>query len=53
MEQEEQRIPKPKWLKVKLPTGENYRKVRSLVDEHKVATVRIWANVGEKEQLLS
>ena len=39
MEQEEQRIPKPKWLKVKLPTGENYRKVRSLVDEHKLHTI--------------
>jgi lipoic acid synthetase len=39
MEQAEQRIPKPKWLKVKLPTGENYRKVRSLVDEHKLHTI--------------
>ena len=39
MEPEEQRIPKPKWLKVKLPTGENYRKVRSLVDEHKLHTI--------------
>ncbi len=39
MQQEETRIPKPKWLKVKLPTGENYRKVRSLVDEHKLHTI--------------
>ena len=39
MEQEQQRIAKPKWLKVKLPTGENYRKVRSLVDEHKLNTI--------------
>lgn len=39
MEHQEQRIPKPKWLKVKLPTGENYRKVRSLVDEHKLHTI--------------
>lgn len=39
MEQQEQRIPKPKWLKVKLPTGENFRKVRSLVDEHKLHTI--------------
>lgn len=37
--EQEQRIPKPKWLKVKLPTGENYRKVRSLVDEHKLHTI--------------
>jgi len=33
------RIPKPKWLRVKLPTGENYKKVRSLVDEHKLHTI--------------
>jgi lipoic acid synthetase len=33
------RIKKPKWLRVKLPTGENYRKVRSLVDEHKLQTI--------------
>jgi lipoic acid synthetase len=33
------RIPKPKWLRVKLPTGENYKMVRSLVDEHKLHTI--------------
>ena len=33
------RINKPKWLRVKLPTGENYKKVRSLVDEHKLHTI--------------
>ena len=33
------RISKPKWLRVKLPTGENYKKVRSLVDEHKLHTI--------------
>lgn len=33
------RIKKPKWLRVKLPTGENYRLVRSLVDEHKLHTI--------------
>jgi lipoic acid synthetase len=33
------RIKKPSWLRVKLPTGENYRKVRSLVDEHKLHTI--------------
>ena len=32
-------IKKPKWLRVKLPTGENYRKVRGLVDEHKLHTI--------------
>ena len=34
-----ERLKKPKWLKVKLPTGENYRKVRSLVTEHKLHTI--------------
>ena len=34
-----ERIKKPKWLRVKLPIGENYRKVRSLVDEHKLHTI--------------
>ena len=33
------RINKPKWLRVKLPIGENYKKVRSLVDEHKLHTI--------------
>lgn len=36
---EVQRTPKPKWLRVKLPTGENFKKVRSLVDEHKLHTI--------------
>lgn len=36
---EQERVQKPKWLKVKLPTGENYRRVRSLVDEHKLHTI--------------
>src|SRR6476661_5777902 len=35
----ETRIKKPGWLRVKLPTGENYRHVRSLVDEHKLHTI--------------
>ena len=33
------KIKKPKWLRVKLPTGENYKKVRNLVDEHKLHTI--------------
>jgi len=33
------RQPKPKWLRVKLPTGENYKKVRSLVSEHGLHTI--------------
>lgn len=35
----ESRIKKPDWLRVKLPTGENYLKVRSLVDQHKLHTI--------------
>ncbi|QTN39008.1 lipoyl synthase [Cryomorphaceae bacterium] len=30
---------KPKWLRVKLPTGENYRNVRGLVDNYKLHTI--------------
>ncbi|TAD84858.1 MAG: lipoyl synthase [Bacteroidetes bacterium] len=30
---------KPSWLRVKLPTGENYRHVRGLVDTHKLHTI--------------
>ena len=36
---ENTRVPKPKWLRVKLPTGENYKKVRGLVDQHKLHTI--------------
>lgn len=36
---EKERTKKPNWLKVKLPTGESYRKVRKLVDEHKLHTI--------------
>jgi len=30
---------KPDWLRVKLPVGENYKKVRSLVDHYKLHTI--------------
>ena len=30
---------KPSWLKVKLPTGESYKKVRNLVSEHNLHTI--------------
>ena len=33
------KISKPKWLRVKLPTGESYREVRRLVDQHKLHTI--------------
>jgi len=34
-----QRVKKPKWLRVKLPTGENYKNVRGLVDKYKLHTI--------------
>jgi len=33
------RIPKPSWLRVKLPTGETYKKVREIVSEHNLHTI--------------
>jgi lipoic acid synthetase len=33
------RIPKPNWLRVKLPTGETYKKVRDIVSEHGLHTI--------------
>lgn len=39
MQEQNQRIKKPSWLKVKLPTGENFKKVRKLVDEHNLHTI--------------
>lgn len=39
MIKEEQKIKKPKWLKVKLPTGEEFKKVRTIVDDHKLHTI--------------
>ena len=37
--EKEKRAGKPKWLRVKLPTGSNYRNVRSLVDNYKLHTI--------------
>lgn len=34
-----ERRKKPNWLKVKLPTGENYRKVREVVSNNKLHTI--------------
>lgn len=34
-----ERIKKPDWLRVRLPTGEGYRHVRGLVTEHKLHTI--------------
>jgi len=35
----EEKTKKPAWLKVKLPTGENYKKVRQLVDHYQLHTI--------------
>jgi lipoyl synthase len=37
--QQDSIIKKPDWLRVKLPTGENYKHVRGLVDTHKLHTI--------------
>jgi lipoic acid synthetase len=33
------RTPKPNWLRVKIPIGENYKAVRNIVDTHKLHTI--------------
>jgi lipoic acid synthetase len=38
-DKKEKRQGKPKWLRVKLPTGESYKKVRKLVSSHKLHTI--------------
>jgi lipoic acid synthetase len=38
-EQKEPRARKPKWLRVKLPVGKEYLKVRGLVDKYKLHTI--------------
>jgi lipoic acid synthetase len=38
-EDKSKRTPKPKWLRVKLPIGPEYAKVRELVDTHKLHTI--------------
>jgi lipoic acid synthetase len=35
----ETKVKKPDWLRVRLPVGESYRHVRSLVDTHKLHTI--------------
>jgi lipoic acid synthetase len=37
--EQQERVRKPDWLRVKLPTGENYRKVAGIVGEHKLHTI--------------
>ncbi len=34
-----QKVRKPNWLRVKLPVGEEFKKVRKLVDQHKLHTI--------------
>lgn len=36
---ESKRAKRPDWLRVKLPIGDNYKKVRSLVDQYKLHTI--------------
>lgn len=39
MSEEIVKIKKPKWLRVKLPTGEEFKKVRNIVDDHGLHTI--------------
>lgn len=39
VEKKEPRRRKPNWLRVKLPIGKEYKKVRSIVDEYKLHTI--------------
>lgn len=39
IENDKPRYKKPDWLRVKLPTGENYKHVRSLVDQYSLHTI--------------
>ena len=46
----QQRTPKPKWLRVKLPTGKKYTALRGLVDKynlHTICTSGSCPNMGE------
>ena len=38
-ERKESKTRKPDWLRVKLPSGESYKQVRSVVDEYKLHTI--------------
>ena len=37
--EKEKPTPKPKWLRVKLPTGQKYRELRGLVDKYQLNTI--------------
>ena len=39
MKTETNTIRKPHWLKVKLPTGDNFKKLRSIVEQHQLHTI--------------
>ncbi|MCL4157819.1 UNVERIFIED_CONTAM: hypothetical protein GTU68_055302 [Idotea baltica] len=39
MKEVKERVKKPSWLRVKLPTGEKFKKVRELVDQHGLHTI--------------
>lgn len=50
IENKTERKPKPKWLRVKLPTGKKYTELRSLVDKydlHTICTSGSCPNMGE------
>jgi lipoic acid synthetase len=48
----DQKPKKPNWLRVKLPTGEEYKQVRNLVDTHKLHTICESGNCPNMGELL-
>ncbi|MDG1028361.1 MAG: lipoyl synthase, partial [Flavobacteriaceae bacterium] len=38
-ERENKGVSKPKWIRVKLPTGKKYTELRGLVDQYKLNTI--------------
>jgi lipoic acid synthetase len=50
LKQKTKHTPKPKWLRVKLPTGKKYTELRGLVDKynlHTICTSGSCPNMGE------
>lgn len=39
LERKKARTPKPEWLKVSLPTGSGYKKIKGIIEEHALNTV--------------
>ena len=47
------RFKKPNWLRVKLPVGEEYKKVRNIVDKYKLHTCLLYTSPSPRDATLS